>query len=152
MTDLMPKFFKEETENLKPIKGAAKSLKVLSDKCQVIILTNISIKERESRVKALNKNDMNYPVITSSGLKGPVVSEICQKMISPVFFIDDLPQNVESVSKEYKKSICIHFVQDKRLDKLMITPKNIKYRLSKWKDVENLILEYLFKNEKKDNY
>jgi hypothetical protein len=34
----------------------------------------------------------------------------------------------------------------------MITPKNIKYRLSKWKDVESLILEYLFKNEKKDNY
>ena len=53
-------------------------------------------------------------------------------------------------AKEYSKSNCIHFVQDKRLDKLMMTPKDIKHRLSKWKDVEKLILENLFKNEKRE--
>ena len=150
MTNLMPRFFKEETENLSPIMGASESLKNLSKKCQIIVLTNISFKERGSRVKALKKNSMDYPVITSSGLKGPVVAEICKNMMAPVFFIDDLPQNIESVSREYIKSTCIHFVQDKRLDKLMVTPKDIKHRLSKWKDVEKLILENLFKNEKKE--
>lgn len=150
MTNLMPRFFKEETEYLKPIFGASESLKNLSKKCQIIVLTNISFKEKGSRVRALKKNNMDYPVITSSGLKGPVVAEICKKMIAPVFFIDDLPQNIESVSKEYSKSTCIHFIQDKRLDKLMMTPKDIKHRLSKWKDVEKLILENLFKNEKRE--
>ena len=151
MTNLMPRFFKEETEHLMPIQGAAKSLKYLSKKCQIIILTNISSKERNSRIKALKKNNMDYPVITSSGLKGPVVAEICKDMLAPVFFIDDLPQNVDSVSKEYKDSTCIHFVQDIRLDKLMMTPKHIKYRLSKWTEIEKLILEYLMENEKRES-
>ena len=64
MTDLMPKFFKEETENLSPIPGASESLKNLSKKCQIIVLTNISFKEKISRVKALKKNSMNYPDIS----------------------------------------------------------------------------------------
>ena len=93
---------------------------------------------------------MNYPVITNSGLKGPVVSKICEKMKAPVFFIDDLGQNLESVKKEYKKAICIHFLQDERLEKLMMTPSNIKHRLTNWLEVENLINQeiLLYENKK----
>ena len=151
MSTLMPRFFKEETEHLKPVLNASETLKKLSRECQIVILTNISSKDKASRIKALEKNDMNYPVITSSGLKGPVVAELCKNISSPVFFIDDLPQNVDSVFKKYPSSTCIHFVQDKRLDKLMVTPSSIKHRLSKWEDIEKLILKKLLVNDKRES-
>jgi hypothetical protein len=93
---------------------------------------------------------MNYPVITNSGLKGPVVSKICEGMKAPVFFIDDLGQNLESVKKEYKKAICIHFLQDTRLQKLMMTPTNIKHRLTNWLEVEKLINKEILLYENKE--
>ena len=149
MTKLMPEFFLKETKNLKPVANSSKCLKNLSNKCQIIILTNIPHKDKKSRVAALKKNNMDYPVITNTGLKGPTVSKICKKMKAPVFFIDDLGQNLESVKKEYNKSICIHFLQDKRLDKLMITPKNIRHRFNDWLEIEDLINKELLVYENK---
>ena len=139
MSKLLPEFFIKETKKLEPVINAENCLKSLSKKTQIIILTNIPFKDKKSRVDALKKYNMNYPVITNSGLKGPVVSKICEKMKAPVFFIDDLGQNLESVKKEYKKAICIHFLQDTRLQKLMMTPSNIKHRLTNWLEVEKLI-------------
>jgi len=150
MTKLLPEFFLKETKKLEPVINAQNCLKNLSKKSQIIVLTNIPYKDRKSRVEALKRNNMNYPVITNSGLKGPVVSKICEKMRAPVFFIDDLGQNLESVKKEYKKAICIHFLQDERLEKLMMTPSNIKHRLTNWLEVENLINQeiLLYENKK----
>jgi len=150
MSKLLPEFFLKETKKLEPVIDAENCLKILSKKAQIIILTNIPFKDKKSRVHALKKYNMNYPVITNSGLKGPVVSEICKGMKAPVFFIDDLGQNLESVKKEYKKAICIHFLQDIRLQKLMMTPNNIKHRLTNWLEVKKLInKEILFYENKK---
>ena len=150
MSRLLPDFFLKETKKLKPVIDAENCLKNLSKKTQIIILTNIPFKDKKSRVDALKKYNMNYPVITNSGLKGPVVSKICEKMKAPVFFIDDLGQNLESVKKEYKKAICIHFLQDTRLQKLMMTPTNIKHRLTNWLEVEKLINKEILFYENKE--
>ena len=145
MNKIMPDFFKTETENLKMINDSKNVLKKLSKLLQIIVLTNLPHKDKNKRVKALLKNDMNFPVITNSGLKGEAVKKILEKTKIKVksFFIDDMPLNIDSVSKESPNTLCIHFIQDKRIKKLMPTPKSATISLHNWLDIEKFILENL---------
>ena len=142
MNKIMPDFFKTETENLKIINNSKNVLKKLSKFLQIIVLTNLPHKDKNKRVKALQRNDMNFPVITNSGLKGEAVKKILDKTKIKVksFFIDDMPLNIDSVSKESSDTICIHFIQDKRIKKLMPTPKSATISFHNWLDIENFIL------------
>ena len=88
---------------------------------------------------------MSYPVITNNGLKGEAVKEIVKGIKAKSFFIDDMPLNIDSVSKECSETLCIHFVQDNRLKELMQTPKSAKIKATNWIEVENYILESLKK-------
>ena len=75
MNKIMPDFFKTETENLKIINNSKNVLKKLSKFLQIIVLTNLPHKDKNKRVKALQRNNMNFPVITNSGLKGEAVKK-----------------------------------------------------------------------------
>ncbi len=143
MNKIMPNFFSSETEKLQLVINAKKVLKRLSKFMQIVILTNLPHKDKYKREKALKNNNIAFPVITNSGLKGPAVKKILENKNQKSFFIDDMPMNIESVSKDSPKTICIHFIQDKRINKLMPTPKSAKIKSTNWFDVENFILDNL---------
>ena len=145
MRDLLPEFFSKETENLKLVPDVKKVLERLSEKLQIVVLTNIPQKDKKKRENALKNNGMSYPVITNNGLKGEAVKEIVKGIKAKSFFIDDMPLNIDSVSKECSETLCIHFVQDNRLKELMQTPKSAKIKATNWIEVENYILESLKK-------
>ena len=42
---------------------------------------------------------MDYPVIVGSGLKGPAVAWLTRHIDAPVFFLDDIPHNIDSVAE-----------------------------------------------------
>jgi hypothetical protein len=86
MSKLLPEFFLKETKKLEPVIDAENCLKSLSKKTQIIILTNIPFKDKKSRVDALKKYNMNYPVITNSGLKGAGCFKNLRRNESSCFF------------------------------------------------------------------
>ena len=97
-------------------------------------------KDKNKRIKALEKNKLYFPVITNNGVKGDAVKKILEKNTSLSFFIDDMPLNIDSVSKKSPKTNCIHFVQDSRINKLMPTPKSARIKLTNWQDVEKYVM------------
>lgn len=143
MNKIMPDFFRSETENLQLISNVKEVLERLSKFMQVVVLTNLPHKDKDKREKALKNNNIEFPVITNSGLKGPAVKKILENKNQKSFFIDDMPMNIDSVAKDSPKTICIHFIQDKRINKLMPAPKSAKIKLANWFDVENFILDNL---------
>ena len=145
MNGLMPEFFSKETENLELVPDVKKVLERLSKRLQIVVLTNIPQKDKNKRENALKNNGMGYPVITNSGPKGEAVKEIINGIEAKSFFIDDMPLNIDSVSKECPETFCIHFVQDSRLKELMQTPKSAKIKAINWIEVENYILKSLKK-------
>ena len=146
----MPNFFSSETENLQLVRNAKEVLERLAKLMQVVVLTNLPHKDKDKREKALKNNNIEFPVITNSGLKGPAVKKILESKNQKSFFIDDMPMNIDSVAKDSPKTICIHFIQDKRINKLMPSPKSAKIKLNNWFDVETFILDNL-KDDKNRN-
>ncbi len=151
MSKIMPDFFSSETENLELVKNTKKVLQRLSKFLQIVVLTNLPHKDKGKREIAMIKNNLNFPVITNSGVKGEAVKKILNKINAASFFIDDMPLNIDSVSKECPETHCIHFLQDERINKLMPTPKSATIKLNNWLDVENYIMKNLEKDIDKKN-
>ena len=151
MSKIMPDFFSSETAQLELVKHTKKVLQRLSKFLQIVVLTNLPHKDKGKREIAMIKNNLNFPVITNSGSKGGAVKKILKKINAVSFFIDDMPLNIDSVSKECSETHCIHFLQDERINKLMPSPKSATIKLNNWLDVENYIMKNLEKDIDKKN-
>ena len=63
-----------------------------------------------------------------------------------VFFIDDLPNQISSVSNSCKNIITIHFLQNKKLIKIIPEVKDCNYKVDNWKDVKKIILNNILQS------
>ncbi len=71
---------------------------MLAEHAQIVVLTNLPLAQREARQENLKQNGMDYPVIVGSGPKGPAVKWIAQNVDAPIFFLDDIFHNINSVA------------------------------------------------------
>ena len=139
--NIIDDFFAAETLNFSPVDGAAEALTALSKEAQVIILTNLPIAQKNERQINLSKHGMDYPVIVGSGLKGPAVKSLGDKINAPLFFLDDIPHNINSVAEYVPMSGRIHMIADPRLSKLIGAAEGASARIDQWHEAQNWILE-----------
>ena len=107
--DLVWGFINEETKSQPAAKGAPQALKKLQAYAQIIILSNVPHSVHDDRVANLKSLNMDYPLISNEGMKGPAVKEILRNHKAQSFFIDDNPYQVESVYKDNQQTVCVHF-------------------------------------------
>ena len=136
---LIDDFFAAETANIEPTDGAAEALASLSQHAQVIVLTNLPADHREARITNLRGHGMDYPVVVNSGVKGPAVKWLREKVSAPVFFLDDIPHNIDSVAEHAPDVHCIHFVADPRLAKLIKKAEGATARIDIWAEAHEFI-------------
>jgi hypothetical protein len=139
--NIIDDFFAAETLNFSPVDGAAEALTALSKEAQVIILTNLPIAQKNERQINLSKHGMDYPVIVGSGLKGPAVKSLSDKIDAPLFFLDDIPHNINSVAEYVPISGRIHMIADPRLSKLIGAAEGASARIDQWHEAQNWILD-----------
>ena len=137
--DLIDEFFDAETRHIQPTSGAAQSLETLAVRAQIIVLTNLPAKNKQERIDNLNAHGMNYPVVVGSGAKGPAVAWLSARISAPVFFLDDIPHNVDSVAEYAPEVRRIHFVADPRLAKLIGPAKGATTRIDVWNEAYDWI-------------
>lgn len=143
--NIIDDFFAAETLNFSPVDGAAEALTALSKEAQVIILTNLPIAQKNERQINLSKHGMDYPVIVGSGLKGPAVKSLGDKINAPLFFLDDIPHNINSVAEYVPMSGRIHMIADPRLSKLIGAAEGASARIDQWQEAQNWILDKIAK-------
>ena len=136
-------FFAAETLNFSPVEGAAEALNALSKEAQIIILTNLPLAQKSERQINLSKHGMDYPVIVGSGLKGPAVKSLGEKINAPLFFLDDIPHNINSVAEYVPTSERIHMIADPRLSKLIGAAEGASARIDQWQEAQAWILDKL---------
>jgi len=102
-------FINEETKSQPAAKGAPQALMKLQAYAQIIILSNVPHSVHDDRVANLKSLNMDYPLISNEGMKGPAVKEILRNHKSQSFFIDDNPYQVESVYNDNQQTVCVHF-------------------------------------------
>lgn len=143
--NIIDDFFAAETLNFSPVDGAAEALTALSKEAQVIILTNLPIAQKNERQINLSEHGMDYPVIVGSGLKGPAVKSLGDKINAPLFFLDDIPHNINSVAEYVPMSGRIHMIADPRLSKLIGAAEGASARIDQWQEAQNWILDKIAK-------
>ena len=137
--NLLKGFFDQETRNLNEVPGASRALKRLSLRAQIVILSNVGEEYYEARKQCLEGHGMNYPLVANRGEKGPAVRKLANGIKAPVFFLDDSPNNIQSVYRHADFVRCIHFVHNVRLGKLVEPAPNSCYRFDNWKTAEEAI-------------
>ena len=118
-------------------------MNALSKEAQIIILTNLPLAQKSERQINLSKHGMDYPVIVGSGLKGPAVKSLGEKINAPLFFLDDIPHNINSVAEYVPTSGRIHMIADPRLSKLIGAAEGASARIDQWPEAQAWILDKL---------
>ena len=136
---LIEDFFAAETAHIEAAHGAAEALASLSRMAQIVVLTNLPAPHRNERIANLKGHGMDYPVVVNSGLKGPAVKWLTQKVSGPVFFLDDIPHNIDSVAEHAPQVHTIHFVADPRLAKLINKAEGATARIDIWAEAHDFI-------------
>ena len=143
---LIDDFFASETPHIEAAHGAADALAALSEVAQIVVLTNLPAPHRDDRIANLKGHGMDYPVVVNSGLKGPAVKWLAEKVDGPVFFLDDIPHNVDSVAEHAPHVHTIHFVADPRLAKLINKAEGAKARIDVWAEAHEFIAGKIAEN------
>lgn len=134
---LINTFFKERTETIPPVDGAAASLEALSrDGVQILVLSNLPLAQREDRARALAKHGMPYPIIANAGLKGPTVRALAQRIERPAAFIDDIGNHHESVAEHAQAVHRLHFSSHPRLRALQGHIPDAHHQAESWVELE----------------
>lgn len=132
VTLLLGRFFSDCTAGIDPVPGAADSLKQLSRRAQVVVLSNLPVDQAPARRQALVHNGMDYPLVANTGPKGPAVAQLIETLAAPAFFIDDGPNHHKSVAEHAAKVRRLHMVADDRLAKLIEPAPHSHHRTDDW--------------------
>ena len=136
---IISKFFEEYALKMPLIKGAKSALKKLSKVMNIIILSNIPKTYAANRIQCLNNNDMHYQLISNDGPKNIKCLELEKLTNKKVFFVDDLPNQISSVSSNCKNITTIHFLQNKKLLKIVPEVKDCDYKANNWEEILKII-------------
>ena len=134
-------FFKTNARVITFAKDSIKYIKLLIEKLnfQIIVLTNIPYKYLEDRRICFKNNGLDLPMIAGSGPKGKIIKELISNHKDKNFFIDDLAPHIIS-SKDHADQVkTIHYISNKELSKLAITPDQADIRANSWKEIYTYI-------------
>lgn len=141
MPELLNDFFAHETANFKAVEGAAHALQTLRAHTQIMVLTNLPIAHKQARIDNLKRQGMDYPLVVGSGLKGPAVKWLNDKISAPVFFFDDISYNINSAAECAPTTHCVHMIADPRLQKIVEAAEKSSTRIDDWTQAVDWVME-----------
>ena len=145
--DLVWGFINEETKSQPAAKGAPQALKKLQAYAQIIILSNVPHSVHDDRVANLKSLNMDYPLISNEGMKGPAVKEILRNHKAKSFFIDDNPYQVESVYNDNQQTVCVHFSVCDLVKPYMPKAVGASIKPTSWEDLVSKLIGCLKDDE-----
>ena len=126
---------------MKLVNGAKRSLHKISEKFNIIILSNIPFEFYELRKCALDKNGLNFPFFANRGEKGTPSSIISNLHNNQTWFIDDSPSQVSSVRKKNINIKTILFIENNKLAKLIKNKEDCDFYSTNWKKNEKILFD-----------
>lgn len=106
---LLRAFFETEMHRQTAIPGAVEAIGRLSERADVVVLTNLLDDHRDARQAQLSTHGIAARVYTNQGPKGPALRRIIDEYRpSHTFFVDDLPQHHQSARETVGELTALH--------------------------------------------
>lgn len=93
----LTQLFEEQAQRQQLIEGAVEGLNELSEKIDVIFLTNMPHQFGDIRRRHLSENGLTFPLVTNTGSKVPAIEIMARNASNSIGFIDDTPRNLTDV-------------------------------------------------------
>ena len=135
---LMQGYFATRTRHQRPWPGAAEALAALSQRVQIVIVTNVPFAAREDRVANLADHGITYPLIANSGPKGPLL-RLLSEMVGGMAFVDDSPVQLASARDHAPQVETIHFVGDEMLRGFLADVPAARHRAEDWPGIRRIV-------------
>jgi hypothetical protein len=135
--------FRSELDFLHAVDDAQEILSGLGPLLDIVVLSNIAPEQANPRLRNLARLDLNFPLLVNAGVKGPAVKALAGRAGRPVFFVDDIPQNLSSVAQAAPDVFRIHLIGDERLKVLQPPCSDAHLRADNWREADIFIRERL---------
>lgn len=137
-------FFRLGCGDMEPAPGGVEALRVLSERANIVILTNAPGPGRLARARWLGRHRLDYPLVLNSGPKGPLAAGMVRQVQAPTVFIDDLISNLDSVAENAPHVHRFQMVADPRLQPLAPTAPDRHRRIDDWPELHRAIEAAIF--------
>jgi hypothetical protein len=112
-------FFAAQADWQAVTEGAAEALASFHDGVEIILLTAMPHRHRETRRAHLDRLGLPYPLLTTEMPKGPAIAMLRGDKGRPVAFIDDQPRNLLSARESVPDAALFHLMADNSLRPLL---------------------------------
>lgn len=112
---LLDGFFGAQGEWQTPVDGALETVAEIAGQAEVLLLTAMPHRHRDTRRILLDRIGLPYPLLTTELPKGPAIRHLRGKTGRPVAFVDDMPRNLVSARREVADSHLFHLIADNSL-------------------------------------
>jgi len=132
---LFDEFFRVGCGDMEPAPGAVEALTRLARRAEIIILSNAPVQAQRPRTDWLMRHGLPYPLILSSGPKGPITAGLTAQARGPSAFVDDLIPNLDSVAEHSPATTTFQHVADERLRPLAPARPELHRRIDDWQEL-----------------
>lgn len=115
VTALLDEFFLGQAEWQTLTDGAVEALATFAGKVEIVLLTAMYHRHRDTRRAHLDALGLHYPLLTTEMAKGPAVAKLRGDSGRPVAFVDDQPSNLLSVGYLLPDAHLFHLMADNSL-------------------------------------
>jgi hypothetical protein len=142
---LLEEFYTEHGAHIGAVPLAAEFLARLAPDATIVVLTNLALEHRATRIEALRGHGLDYPVIANQGDKGPAIEKLTATLEAPAFFIDDSPRNHTSAARHAGHVVRIQLVAERRLSAIVDHAADCHFRADSWHAVHRVVTRHLEK-------
>ena len=141
--NLLSAFYDAQEQWQRPFAGAHETLHGLLPVADVLLLTAMPPRHRESRRRLLSRYGFDFPLIASESPKGEVLQKLCRVNPPTVIFIDDMLYNCRSVAEHMPDALAINMLIDDDYRALAPRTEPPAVVATGWKHAETLIRRHI---------
>jgi len=143
VTDLIDGFFGGQADWQPLTEGAADALASFGSDVEIVLLTAMPHRHRNTRRAHLEALGLTYPLLTTEAPKGPAVRRLRGETNRPVAFVDDIPHNLVSVRRAVPDAHVFHMMGDPDVRAMLDPLENGMHHVVSWADAAPRIAEVL---------
>lgn len=136
---LFEHFFRTGCVDMDPAPGAAEALRRIARRASVVALSNAPAPALLGRARWLGRHGLDYPLVLSSGPKGPPTALLAAATARRTAFVDDLVPNLDSVAETCPFVARFQHVADPRLQPLAPCAPERHPRIDDWKELAEAV-------------
>jgi hypothetical protein len=119
--NLILAFFEAQETHQVPFDQVVETLCDLYTDADIVFLTAMPPRFRETRRRLLDRLGLEFPLVASEEPKGPILRKLHGKRDQPCVFIDEMVHNLQSVQDNVPECLVLHMMPDSELH--LLAPK-----------------------------